>query len=188
MLILNNHSGSQEQCVSYILSRKHGEYTEYDVKKITDSYFSIGTITGIDAFMAIAQMIHETDSLNSWWAARPRRNPAGIGVTGRTSQEAPQRGKWARKGNVYLEGVSFDTWASGAVPAHLGRLLAYCMKDSAANDAQRAIIWQAMQVRTLPARLRGVALEWKDLNGKWAVPGKTYGQTIERLAERMRNQ
>ena len=25
-------------------------------------------------------MAHETGSLTSWWAARPRRNPAGIGV------------------------------------------------------------------------------------------------------------
>ena len=107
-------------------------------------------------------------------------------VTGRTRQKTPQSGAWAQKGNIWVEGVSFATWADDAVPAHLGRLLAYCMKDNAANDEQRKVIWQAMNYRRLPAWLRGVAIEWKDLNGKWAVPGAAYGQNIEKIAEWMR--
>lgn len=189
MNILGRASGTPKQALKWFSARADDSYIESDhrsLKTIIRAYQEIGESVGLDWFLALAQMGHETGNLTSWWCLRPRRNPAGIGVTGRTSQKRPQRGKWVEQGELWVEGVSFATWADDAVPAHLGRLLAYCMKDNAANDEQRKIIWQAMNARPLPATLRGVAIEWQDLNGKWAVPGKTYGQSIESLAEWMR--
>jgi hypothetical protein len=72
------------------------------------------------------------------------------------------------------------------VPAHLGRLLAYARRDADLTGAQRALVDRALAVRPLPARLRGVAPRWIDLNGLWAVPGTTYGETIQRMAVQMR--
>ena len=189
MNILGRASGTPEQALKWFSARADDSYLEPDhrsLKTIIGAYQEIGERTNVDWFMALAQCAHETNNLTSWWCLRPYRNPAGIGVTGRTRQKAPQSGAWAQKGNIWVEGVSFATWANDAVPAHLGRLLAYCMKDNAANDEQRKVIWQAMNYRRLPAWLRGVAIEWKDLNGKWAVPGAAYGQNIEKLAEWMR--
>ena len=64
------------------------------------------------------------------------------------------------------------------MPAHIGRLLAYALRDDQATPAQKALIDQALAYRALPSRLRGVAPTIVGLNGRWAVPGTTYGQRI----------
>ena len=70
---------------------------------IVPAYFSVCASVGMEPVMSLAQMIHETGCLTSWWSQRPRRNPAGIGVTGRTGLDQPPAG------------------ASGASRWHLGR-------------------------------------------------------------------
>ena len=94
------------------------------------------------AVIMIAQMIHETGALTSWWSQRPRRNPAGIGVTGQTRPEKPATGAWQfdEQAGIWKEGVAFPSWKDDSIPAHVGRMLAYALKDSQANDAQRALI------------------------------------------------
>jgi len=133
--------------------------------------------------MLLAQMIHETGCLTSWWSQRPRRNPAGIGVTGATREGAPDAPPgpgwtWDDRSSFWREGWSFPTWADHAIPAHLGRLLAYALTDAQASDAQRRLIDYALQYRSLPAGYRGCAPTITGLNGRWAVPGTTYGQRI----------
>jgi hypothetical protein len=68
----------------------------------------------------------------------------------------------------------------------MGRLLAYALTDEQANDVQRRRISYALSVRPLPSNLRGVAPTLGALNGRWAVPGTSYGQSIAGLANRMR--
>ena len=175
--------GTPEQCIRFILSRAHGEYNEVDLTTgIVPAYFSACASVGMDPVMLLAQMIHETGCLTSWWSQRPRRNPAGIGVTGRTSPTQPASGAWALRDGVWAEGVSFPTWKDDSVPAHAGRLLAYALRDDQANDAQRAMIARAMNYRPLPAHFRGVAPTWRGLNGRWAVPGTTYANKIAEIA------
>jgi hypothetical protein len=65
-------------------------------------------------------------------------------------------------------------------------LLAYALTDEQANDVQRRRISYALSVRPLPNHLRGVAPTLGALNGRWAVPGTSYGQSIAGLANRMR--
>jgi hypothetical protein len=184
-------TGTVTQAVAWLAPRADASYTEYDVRVICEAYQRVGDSVGMDWFLAIAQMAHETGHLTSFWSLRPQRNPAGIGVTascpGNPQPNAPgwaynyQRGCWEA-------GVSFATWADDAVPAHLGRLLAYALRDEDAGEAQRALIAQALAYRALPADRRGVAPRWVDLNGRWAVPGTTYGQSIIALARRMRGE
>lgn len=178
--------GTPEQCSRFILARPHGEYTEHAIANvIIPAYFAVCASVGIAPAMLVAQMIHETGCLTSWWSQRPRRNPAGIGVTGRTSPTQPASGAWALKETVWAEGVSFPTWQDDAIPAHAGRLLAYALRDDQASLAQRAMIARALSYRPLPASYRGAAPTWRGLNGRWAVPGATYADKIAEIANKI---
>jgi hypothetical protein len=178
--------GTPEQCSRFILSRPHGEYNETAIAGvIVPAYFSVCASVGMDPVMPLAQMIHETGCLTSWWSQRPRRNPAGIGVTGRTSPTQLATGAWALRDGTWAEGVSFPSWKDDSIPAHVGRLLAYALRDDQATSDQRALIARAMTYRPLPANFRGVAPTWRGLNGRWAVPGTTYADKIAEIANAM---
>lgn len=168
-----------DQCARFLCRRLHGEYTEHDIAAvIVPAYFAVCTPLGIDPTVLIAQMIHETGNLTSWWAQRPRRNPAGIGVTGQRRQQQPPKGAWAMRDGAWFEGVSFDSWSDDAIPAHVGRMLAYALPPSQVGPAQRALISKAMSYRTLPERYCGCAATLTGLNGTWAVPGHGYAQKL----------
>jgi hypothetical protein len=185
-ILSNSIQGTPEQCGRFMLARQHGEYTETDImNSIVPAYFSVCASVGMDPVMLLAQMIHETGCLTSWWSQRPRRNPAGIGVTGRTGSAQPTTGAWAFRDGTWAEGVSFPSWKDDSIAAHAGRLLAYALRDDQANDVQRAMIARAMSYRPLPASFRGAAPTWRGLNGRWAVPGTTYADKIAEIANRM---
>jgi hypothetical protein len=191
--LLGPASGSAAQALAWLSARS--VFADDDVIRIVNNYQRIGDSAGLDWFLAIAQMAHETGSLTSWWSQAPRRNLAGIGVTGAWrpglpdgSQGPPPGPAWAWSSALgrWLEGVSFATWASDAVPAHLGRLLAYALPADQGSATQQALISQALSYRSLPASHRNVAPTILGLNGRWAVPGTEYGQRIMLLADAMR--
>jgi hypothetical protein len=174
-----------EQCSRYLIARPHGEYTESDIADvIVPAYFAVCAAVGVDPLLIIAQLIHETGGLSSWWSQRPNRNPAGVGVTGQQRAEQPASGvwQWNEQLQVWSEGVAFPSWKDAAIPAHVGRLLAYALPDESANDAQRALIAQALGYRPLPNAYRGVAPTLRELAGRWAVPGTTYPDMLARIA------
>lgn len=156
-----------QQCVAYILRKPHGEYDEYDIRSIVQSYYQ--NATGIDPLLAIAQAIHETGNLSSYWAARPRRNPAGIGVIG-----------------VAGAGVHFGSW-SEASRAHVGRLLAYALPEGGGTPAQQRMIQSALAVRPLPLAYRGAAPALRGLEGRWANPGVGYADKLAAIANQIRS-
>ena len=187
MPLLGPPSGTAAQAVEWLSARCAAEYTRYDVGSIVETYQRLGEWAGVDWFLAIAQMAHETGSLTSWWSGRPRRNPAGIAVTGvmqtGASDAPPGSGwTWDDRSGFWREGWSFPSWADHAIPAHLGRLLAYALTDAAASPAQLDLISYALSYRAMPERYRGIAPTIAGLNGRWAVPGTTYGQRIIELA------
>ena len=139
---------------------------------------------GIRADVAVAQMLHETDYLRSWWSQPPRRNLAGIGVTGLTQHLYKPKNSvefWAYKqeNGTWYEGCSFDNFWE-AVDAHLAHLSAYIWPTSQPingaekKDSRYAVAKLAFtENRWSPCRMLS------DLNGRWAVPGTNYGQMIE---------
>ena len=193
--IIGPASGSADAAARWITARCSPSYTAFDVTAIVARYRELGASVEVDWFLALAQLAHETGNLTSWWSQRPRRNPAGIGVTGNSvSREMaasyPERypdrtWTWGADGRRH-EGASFLTWHDHAIPAHLGRLLAYARTDATASAEQRQLISEAMAVRPLPADYRGVAPMISGLDGRWAVPGVGYGARIVALAGRMR--
>ena len=189
--IVGPASGSADAAVRWITARCSPSYTAFDVAAIVARYRELGDWAQIDWFLALAQLAHETGNLTSWWSQRPRRNPAGIGVTGRTLPGDPTRPPgpaWAWDGGAHLwrEGASFQSWRDYAIPAHLGRLLAYARTDATASAEQRQLIDYALMIRPLPADYRGVAPTISGLDGRWAVPGVGYGARIANLAAWMR--
>lgn len=148
---------------NYMLTRKHGTYTDDEVRAIVATYYATAKSAGLDPLLVISQMILETGNLTSRWSQPPRRNPAGIGVTGQPGA-----------------GVSFPTWDE-AVRAHVGRLLAYAVPKSAESEAQHRLIEEALAVRALPDSRRGCAPTLDGLTATWAMdPG--YAEKIARIA------
>jgi len=138
--------------VATIAARDNGEYTQQDIDFIVRSYEVLCTACDVDVRLALAQMVHETAWLSSYWAGRPRRNPAGLGVTGTPG-----------------EGLSFDSWGRSAT-AHVGRLLAYALPVGHGTPEQQAIMAQALSYRALPDRYRGSATQVSDFGaGVWAA-------------------
>ncbi|HWI65581.1 MAG TPA: N-acetylmuramoyl-L-alanine amidase [Symbiobacteriaceae bacterium] len=124
---------------------------------IAGLYLTLGQRLGVRGDVAYAQALHETNYFRYGGLVRPEQNNyAGIGATGPGSP-----------------GYSFATPEDGVL-AHLQHLYAYA------------------SIAPLPAGMlkvdprfdlveRGVAPNLGDLNGRWAVPGTTYGQMIDRI-------
>lgn len=186
--ILGPPSGSAEAAIAYLAARST-HYEPGAVAEIVTGYRRIGGEAGLDWFGALAQVAHETGGLTSWWSARPRRNPAGLGVTGETRRAPaalPPGPDWAYDGQVWRRGLSFARWDGDAIRAHIGRLLAYALPMGQGTPAQQRLIAEALALRPLPAAYRGAAPTWRGLNGRWASPGATYADGIVRHARAMR--
>lgn len=121
---------------------------------IVDLYYQIAGIYAIKADVAFLQSMLETNWLKFTGVVRPEQNNfAGLGATSSTNP-----------------GESFPTPAVG-VEAHLQHLYAY------ATTAQLPAGRPLYDTRFSYVQ-RGIAPNWEDLNGRWAVPGIGYGQTI----------
>lgn len=183
-----------DQAFRFLDGHPHGEYRKGALVEILTAYQRISEQVGADFGVCVAQLIHETDNLASFWASRPYRNPAGIGVTGDYALNTPdnldgwvfntQRNRWER-------GLSFPTWANHAVPAHIARLLAYALAPEARTPTQQAFIETNTKARPLPAACHGTAPTLKQLGHAhnpcsacgWAWEGTDYGA---RLANQIR--
>ncbi|GAA5528364.1 N-acetylmuramoyl-L-alanine amidase [Herpetosiphon gulosus] len=141
-------SGSREKAIAFI-RKSLPDNSEYknDIETIMGYYWVYAPSVGLDPFLAAAQCIFETAGLTSGWAARPKRNPAGLGVR--------QEG-----------GLSFSTW-DGAVQAHIGQLLALALRDDEANQAQKTMMAANPRHGKIPANLRGVAKTLAGLSNNW---------------------
>jgi N-acetyl-anhydromuramyl-L-alanine amidase AmpD len=190
--LLGRPTATAEQAVAYLVGRG-SVYNAFDLGVIVGHYWNFAPRVGLNPVLALAQSILETSArqadgrfwpLSSWWAQRPRRNPAGLGVTGEQQVEPPaNQASWAfdEVDKLWRRGLSFSSWEIAA-QAHIGRLLAYALIDAAASPAQQEMIAMALAFRSLPERFRGAAPALSGLNGRWAVPGEGYGEHIARIA------
>ncbi len=149
--------------------------------EVVDLYYELESSWGLRADLLVSQMFHETGYLTSWWSQPPRRNMAGIGVTGEVSANDPKSNAWAFKSEAgkWFKGYSFGDWRA-AVQAHFAHMSAYVFADERNNARQ-------LDPRYSAARGQFAAKGWAlckavtDLNGRWAVPGTTYGEMITAL-------
>jgi hypothetical protein len=166
-------------------------YVQSEADDFLDEYYRVAKPVGLDPIVAIAQMIHETGRLTSWWCQRPRRNAAGIGVTGDTLEQATHPpGDWARNPDgLWHEGVSYKTWVLDSIPDHVGRLLAYAIPASEGTPLQQHLIQRSFARRFIPIEVRGSTQNIQQLGRVhnpsgfgWADPGDYYGRRIATIA------
>lgn len=124
-------------------------------------YLTFGEYYGIRGDVAFAQAMHETDFLRFTGVVQPNQNNfCGLGATG---PDDP--------------GASFATPREGVL-AHIQHLFAYT-STKPLPDKYPLVDPRFDLVN------RGSATTWIALNGKWAVPGDNYGQSILKLYERI---
>lgn len=146
------------------------EHMNQFVKKINPDaielgiyYLTFGEYYGIRGDVAFAQAMHETDYLRFTGVVKPEQNNfCGLGATGPDNP-----------------GASFETPRDGIL-AHLQHLYAYASTKPLPDG------YPLLDPR-FDLVTRGSATTWVGLNGKWAVPGTNYGQSILGLYERMIN-
>lgn len=132
-----------------------------DARELGTHYLTIGEYYGIRGDIAFAQAMHETDYLRFTGVVQPEQNNfCGLGATGPDNP-----------------GASFDTPRDGVL-AHMQHLFAYATTDSLPDK------YPLVDPRFELVK-RGSAPSWVGLNGKWAVPGDNYGQSILSLYDRM---
>lgn len=173
--IIGSSVVSREGMKSFIQSRNAKAPLE-----VVDAYYEVESQwQGIRADVLLCQMCHETGYLTSWWSAPPRRNMAGIGVTGEVSASNPNSNAWAFKAedNKWYKGYSFGDWQAAA-QAHFGHMSAYCFANEINNATQHDPRYSAAR-QYFKSKGIAPAKVLTDLNGVWAVPGPTYGQMIE---------
>lgn len=174
-----------QAAVRYIVNRGTDvSYPQVSVQEIVQHYWTWGAKVGIDPLLAVAQMIHETGNLTSWWCLRPRRNPAGIGVTGENRFGLKPGVDWQWNGLKWVRGYAFANWEDAA-KAHLGHLLLYALPlTSVATEDQNTCIQADPQRFGFPHA--GKAPQLVGLNGRWAVPGTYYADAISSIANAIR--
>jgi hypothetical protein len=154
-----------------VLRGPTGGYHPNEVRGILRHYDALCRSVGLDPLLVVAQLLHETEFLNSYWSQRPRRNPAGIGVNGMPGV-----------------GISFPTWHDDAIPAHVGRVLLYALPAGTGTPAQQALMSTALRWRGLPQRYLGCAPTLRGFVRTWAADGNephdplTYADKLARVA------
>jgi hypothetical protein len=168
--VLGAPTGTQAQAVAYILAQQPADW-EYknDTSTIMSYYWHYAPPVGVDPFLAAVQCIQETGSLRSYWAGRPRRNPAGLGVPDQSN---------------HTVGLSFPNWEV-AVQAHLGHILNFALPAAAANPTQQGLMTGDPLRGEVGAR-QGSAHTVRDLSRCWAG-NDDYGAQLVALAGQVRN-
>ena len=160
--LLGPPSGSREQAVNFVRKTlpANSEY-QNDIETILGHYWTYAPSVGIDPFIAASQCIFETGGFTSGWSARPKRNPAGLGVR--------QEG-----------GLAFETWDE-SIQAHLGQLLAFALRDDEANDAQKAMMQRNPRHAHIKPELRGSAKTMAGLSNNWTDDAEYASKLVNRV-------
>jgi hypothetical protein len=137
---------------------------------IEEIYLEEGKAEGVRGDIAFCQAIKETDYFRFTGLAKIEWcNPAGLGVTGQIVNGEPV-------------GCKFPDWRTG-IRAQIQHLKAYAVKNPTFKNPLVDPRYEAVK----KAGYIGTAPLWTDLNGKWAYPGKTYGQSILKLFDRVKS-
>lgn len=138
----------------YIVARTvRTPYSDLEVDYIINLYREACKTGNVDIELALTQMVHETAALTSDWSQPPKRNPAGIGVTGALGADGQPLGQW------------FETWLD-SVQAHVGLLLAYRFAAGQGNEGQQRLINHLLTFRSPP---RAVGSTVGQMAAKWAA-------------------
>jgi len=144
------------------------------IPDLAELYLRIGAEYGIRGDLAFAQAAKETHFWQFTGLVQPYQNNfCGLWATGEalTGEESHNGADPTR---VFLQpgvhGAIFATPEDG-VEAHIQHLYAYATTDPLPPG-------KVLLSPRFNLVVRGCAPTWQGLNGRWAVPGTTYGQSI----------
>jgi hypothetical protein len=148
-----------EQLSAFLLSRNPHPRISCTALELAWFFIAEGDIEGVRGDTAFCQSILET----GWFQYG--------------GQVLPEQNNYGGIGAVNNSGVGAGAWFNSpqiGVRAQIQHLKAYAstepLKQTNASPRFHLVT-------------RGIAPFWEDLNGRWAVPGTTYGQTILRVYE-----
>ncbi len=154
--IIGTALASQEQCVKYLLSVNPSPNISVSPQELVAYYYEEGAREGIRPDVAFAQALKETGFFRYGGTVTPdQNNYCGLGTT---SNE--------------VKGAYFSSAQLG-VRAQIQHLLAYVSTRQPSEpvvDPRYSLVRSTYGQNTLSS--------WADLNGRWAVPGTSYGQSI----------
>ena len=154
--IIGTPLASQEQCVNYLLSVNPHPAISVTPYELVSYYYEEGAREGIRPDVAFAQALKETGFFRYGGTVTPdQNNYCGLGTTSAT-----------------VKGAYFANSRIG-VRAHIQHLLAYASTRQPIQpvvDPRYDLVRNVYGTNTLG--------NWQDLNGRWAVPGDSYGQSI----------
>lgn len=154
--ILGTPLASEAQCVDYLLSANPTPAISVTPQELVSYYYSEGAREGVRPDVAFAQACKETGFFRYGGTVTPdQNNYCGLGTTSAT-----------------VKGAYFASALLG-VRAHIQHLLAYATTrapQAPVVDPRYDLVRSSYGANTLS--------RWEDLNGRWAVPGYTYGQSI----------
>ncbi|MBB6217704.1 hypothetical protein HNQ80_003827 [Anaerosolibacter carboniphilus] len=163
--ILGKAVATHGQMKQYLLSINASPKINCSVDALINYYLEEGNIEGVRGDIAFAQALKETGFFRYGGIVTPEQNNyAGLG---------------ALNGNKKGEGASFPTPRIG-VRAHIQHLKGYATKV-----ALKQPVVDPRYVVLQNAGLLGTAPTVTDLNGKWAVPGTGYGESILKILEKI---
>lgn len=161
LTIMGSPIATKEQCVNYLLKRNPFPLISTTPKQLVDYYYLEGGIEGVRPDLAFAQALHETGNFRYGGDVIPwQNNYCGLGTTGKGV-----KGAWFPSAEI-------------GVRAQIQHLLAYTTTRPPVLD-----IVDPRYTLVKSTDKFGQSFTWTDLNGKWAVPGKTYGQMILKIHE-----
>lgn len=147
---------TRAQCVRYLLSHNPHPNISVTPEQLVSYYYEEGKREGIRPDVAFAQALKETGFFRYGGTVVPdQNNYCGLGTTSAT-----------------VRGAYFATAQLG-VRAHIQHLKAYTSTQEPTEpvvDPRYGLVRASYGNRTLD--------KWEDLNGRWAVPGNGYGQSI----------
>ncbi|MBB5334928.1 glucosaminidase domain-containing protein [Pectinatus brassicae] len=163
--ILGKPLATPEQCVRYLLEVNPNPEISVTPKQLVSYYYKEGSREGVRPDVAFAQALVETGFFRYGGTVTPdQNNYCGLGTT-----------------STIVKGAYFSNSLLG-VRAHIQHLLAYASNRQPSEpivDPRYSLVRSVYRPNTLNT--------WKDLNGRWAVPGKTYGQNILKIYEAILN-
>ena len=164
--ILGEPELREGQFVRYIHRKNSNPQLNCTVEELVHYYYEEGESEGVRADLALCQAIKETGCFAFGGDVQPSQNNyCGLGATGRG-----------------VRGQFFATPRRG-VRAHIQHLMAY----ATTRLPQQPILDERYEVlREKYPQYYGKVDTWVGLNGKWAVPGRRYGQDILRIFEEVK--
>jgi len=164
--IFGEPEATQAQMVKYLNKRNPKPLLNCTARQIVQLYYEEAGREGIRPDIALCQAFKETGFFAYGGDVDPSQNNyCGLGATGN-----------------HEPGLKFDSPQLG-VRAHIQHLLAY----TSTNPPKVEIIDPRYSlVRDFRKDIFGKVQYWVGLNGRWAMPGLTYGQDIIKLWQQAR--